>query len=81
MLDKVPVVKDELPESRGVPPVCIEYQSIVASDDAVAEIVAVFPLQIVELPTEVTVGKAMTVAMTALRDGLKHPEDIFLASA
>ena len=81
MLDKVPVVKDELPESSGVPPVCIEYQSILAPVDAVAEIVAVFPLHIVALFVDITVGNKLTVTVTALLDALKHPVDIFLASA
>ena len=81
MLDKVPVVKDELPMSIGVPPFCVGYQSIVASDDAVEEIVAVFPLHIVVLFVDITVGNGLTVTVTALLDMFKHPVDIFLASA
>ena len=81
MLDSVPVVKDELPESSGVPPVCVEYQSIEAPLDGVAETVAVFPLQIVALFVEVTDGKVLTVTMTALLELLTHPVDVFLASA
>ena len=66
--------------SIGVPPVSVEYQSIVAPLDAVAVIVAVFPLHIVVLPTEVTEGNGLTVTMTALLDEFKHPVDVFLAS-
>ena len=80
-MDKVPVVKDVLPESRGIPPVCIEYQSIVAPDEAVAEIIAVFSLHIEVLFVDITKGKGLIVTMTALRDELKHPDKVFLASA
>ena len=56
MLDSVPVVKDVLPESSGVPPVAAKYQSIVTPDDAVAEIVAVFPSHIVVLFVDIIEG-------------------------
>ena len=80
-MDSVPVVKDELPMSIGVPPFCVGYQSIVPPIEAVAEIVEVFPLQIVALFVEVTDGKVLTVTMTALLELLTHPVDVFLASA
>jgi hypothetical protein len=78
---RVPVVYDAFPDNKGVPPVKAEYQSIVAPVDAVADIVAELPLQIVLLLVDVTVGKGLTATMTAVRELLIHPVGIFLGSA
>jgi hypothetical protein len=79
--DRVPVVYEEFPDNKGVPPVKAEYQSIVAPVDAVAVIVAELPLQIVLILVDVTVGNGLTATMTAVRELLTHPVVIFLGSA
>ena len=63
-----------------MPPVIAKYQSIVAPLDAVAESIAVFPLHIVALLSEVIEGNGLTETITALLDELKHPVVKFLAS-
>jgi hypothetical protein len=74
------VVKDVLPESKSVPPVAAEYQSIVSPAPGVAEIVTVpVPQRDPGVPLG-DAGKGLIVAVTGVLVDT-HPVEVFRVSA